>query len=141
MTAGGQDTPELKKVLSKWLNIKAAVKTPSPETAALLNSTKLVSIQNQKLVLGFASDLLKTKMENNSHLDLTRQIIKEICEVDLPIVCTVVNINDKTITTDMNIDREGLLGTALALGGKIVKEDKDVEKGEDKPAEKRDKKE
>jgi len=56
-------------------------------------------------------------------------------------VCTVVNINDKTITTDMNIDREGLLGTALAMGGKIVKEDKDEEKDDDKPAESRAKKE
>ncbi len=141
MSAGSQAEPELKKILSQWLNIKAAVKTASPETAALLNSTKLVSMQNQKLVLGFASPLLKTKMENNSHIDLTRQKIKEICEVDLPLVCTVVNINDKTITTDMNIDREGLLGTALAMGGKIVKEDKDEEKDDDKPAESRAKKE
>ena len=141
MAAGGQDTPELRKVLSQWLNIKAAVKTASPETAALLNSTKLVSMQNQKLVLGFASPLLKTKMENNSHIDLTRQKLKEVCEVDLPVVCTVVNINDKTITTNMNIDREGLLGTALAMGGKIVKEDKDEEKDDDKPAESRAKKE
>lgn len=141
MSAGGQDTPELKKVLSQWLNIKTAVKKASPETAALLNSTKLVSMQNQKLVLGFASNLLKTKMENNSHIDLTRKKIKEVCEVDLPLVCTVVNINDRTITTNMNIDREGLLGTALAMGGKIVAEDKDEEKEADKPVENSGKKE
>ena len=72
------------------------------------------------LLLGFASDLLKNKMENNRHIELTRQKIKEITQVDIPIVCTVVNINDKTITENLQIDRDGIVGTALSMGGKIV---------------------
>jgi hypothetical protein len=102
------------------LNIKAAVKIISPETAALLTSSKLVSMHNKMLLLGFASDLLKNKMENNRHIELTRQKIIELTQVDIPIVCTVVNINDKTITENLQIDRDGIVGTALSMGGKIL---------------------
>jgi len=132
--AGGIENDDLKKILQQWLNIKAAVKTISPETAALLTSSKLVSMHNKMLLLGFASDLLQKKMENNRHIELTRQKIKEITQVDIPIVCTVVNINDKTITENLQIDRDGIVGTALSMGGKIVDQglakDKD---GKDNP--------
>jgi len=122
--AGDIENEDLKKILQQWLNIKAAVKIISPETAALLTSSKLVSMHNKMLLLGFASDLLKTKMENNRHIELTRQKIKEIAQVDIPIVCTVVNINDKTITENLQIDRDGIVGTALSMGGKIVDQGK-----------------
>ena len=118
--AGEIENTDLKKILQQWLNIKAAVKIISPETAALLTSSKLVSMHNKMLLLGFASELLKNKMENNRHIELTRQKIKEITQVDIPIVCTVVNINDKTITENLHIDRDGIVGTALSMGGKIV---------------------
>jgi DNA polymerase-3 subunit gamma/tau len=118
--AGEIENDDLKKILQQWLNIKAAVKITSPETAALLTSSKLVSMHNKMLLLGFASDLLKNKMENNRHIELTRQKIKEITQVDIPIVCTVVNINNKTITENLQIDRDGIVGTALSMGGKIV---------------------
>ena len=38
--AGEIENDDLKKILQQWLNIKAAVKTISPETAALLTSSK-----------------------------------------------------------------------------------------------------
>jgi DNA polymerase-3 subunit gamma/tau len=118
--AGEIENNDLKKILQQWLNIKAAVKIISPETAALLTSSKLVSMHNKMLLLGFASDLLKNKMENNRHIELTRQKIIELTQVDIPIVCTVVNINDKTITENLQIDRDGIVGTALSMGGKIL---------------------
>jgi DNA polymerase-3 subunit gamma/tau len=132
--AGEIENDDLKKILQQWLNIKAAVKISSPETAALLTSSKLVSMHNKMLLLGFASDLLKTKMENNRHIELTREKIKEITNVDIPIICTVVNINDKTITENLQIDREGIVGTALSMGGKIVDQGKAKNKdGKDNP--------
>ncbi len=132
--AGEIENDDLKKILQQWLNIKAAVKINSPETAALLTSSKLVSMHNKMLLLGFASDLLKTKMENNRHIELTREKIKEITNVDIPIICTVVNINDKTITENLQIDREGIVGTALSMGGKIVDQGKPKNKeGKDNP--------
>jgi hypothetical protein len=118
--AGEIENNDLKIILQQWLNIKAAVKIISPETAALLTSSKLVSMHNKMLLLGFASDLLKNKMENNRHIELTRQKIIELTQVDIPIVCTVVNINDKTITENLQIDRDGIVGTALSMGGKIL---------------------
>jgi len=126
--AGEIENNDLKKILQQWLNIKAAVKTISPETAALLTSSKLVSMHNKMLLLGFASDLLKNKMENNRHIELTREKIKEITQVDIPIVCTVVNINDKTITENLQIDRDGIVGTALSMGGKIVDQGQEKDK-------------
>jgi len=131
--AGEIENDDLKKILQQWLNIKAAVKIVSPETAALLTSSKLVSMHNKMLLLGFASDLLKNKMENNRHIELTRQKISEITQVDIPIVCTVVNINDKTITENLRIDRDGIVGTALSMGGKISDQEPAKDKdGKDK---------
>ena len=130
---------DLKLIQQNWLNIKAAVKQHSGETSALLNSVKLITMRNGSLVLAYSGDLLKSKMENSKHLDLTRQVIQEYTKLDLPIMCVVVNAGTQSTNVDLDIDGDGMVGTALAMGGKIVKKEKEQDQTKDKPEEKKSK--
>ncbi len=109
-----------KLINQKWKEIKAAVKLKLPETAALLNSCKLVTVRKGKLILGFSGDFLKSKMENNKHIEFTQQVIKDVTGLELPIQCTVANAKTNTLPEDLGVDSDGMIGTALSLGGKIV---------------------
>lgn len=128
----------LKLIQQNWMNIKMAVKQHSGETSALLNSVKLITLREGNLVLGYSGDLLKSKMENNKHVELTRQVIQEYTKLDLPIVCVVVNAGQPSTSVDPDVDGDGIVGTALAMGGKIVKKEKAQEDPQDKKKEQED---
>ncbi|HEY60444.1 MAG TPA: DNA polymerase III subunit gamma/tau [Anaerolineae bacterium] len=110
----------LSKILDNWQEIRAEVKRRLPKTEALLNSCKTTTMERGTLVLGFASDLLKSKMESDENIALTKSAIKAIIDLEVPIVCRVVNPNVKSVPPDLNIDGDGMVSTALSLGGKIV---------------------
>jgi len=122
---------ELKVIQQNWLNIKATVKQHSGETSALLNSVKLITMRNGNLVLAYTGELLKSKMENSKHIELTRQVIQEYTNLDLPIACVVMDSGEPSKNIDLDIDGDGIVGTALALGGKIVKKEKEQRKTND----------
>jgi hypothetical protein len=72
-------------------------------------------------VLGFSSELLRSKMENGHNQDNARQAIKQVTGIDIQIDCRVTGKEEQTIPD--GIDREGMVGTALSLGGKITKKE------------------
>ena len=111
---------EARNILQNWLKIKAAVRLHSPATAALLNSCRTVVLRKGTVVLGYDSELIKSKMEKNSHLELTRQTIKEVMQLDLAVMCVIVDGKTKGLPEDLDIDGDGVVNTALSLGGKIV---------------------
>ena len=111
---------EAKNILQNWVKIKAAVRLHSPATAALLNSCRTVVLRKGTVVLGYDSELIKSKMEKNSHLELTRQTIKEVMQLDLAVMCVIVDGKTKGLPEDLDIDGDGVVNTALSLGGKIV---------------------
>jgi len=45
-----------------------------------------------------------------------------ILKVDLPIICTVVNGKTTSSNVDIDVDADGIVGTALNLGGKLRRE-------------------
>ena len=111
---------ESRNILQNWVKIKAAVRLHSPATAALLNSCRTVVLRKGTVVLGYDSELIKSKMEKNSHLELTRQTIKEVMQLDLAVMCVIVDGKTKGLPEDLDIDGDGVVNTALSLGGKIV---------------------
>ena len=117
---------DLNLILDNWSDIRVLVKKQSPQTEALLNSCKIITMKHGTLILGFASDLLKSKMENSDNLTLTKSTVKSVVNLDVPIACSVVSNHATTISHDMDIDSDGMVGTALSLGGKIVKKDPNV---------------
>ena len=118
--AGGAVT--LQVILQRWDDIKAIVKKTRPATQALLNSVKTVTYKDQVLVLSFASEVVRSKMDTADNLDITRQAIRQILQVDMPIQCVVATTRGGGLHADLD-DPDGMVGTALDLGGQIVHRD------------------
>ncbi len=107
-------------VLAAWSRIRAEVKLRRSQAEALLNSQRMVQVKNGVLVLGFQSETLKSKMENPENIEVTQRVIRNIFNVDIPIQCVVVTSKGTAETT---VDPDGLVSTALNLGGKLVHRD------------------
>jgi DNA polymerase-3 subunit gamma/tau len=116
------DNSEIQLGDESWKAIKTAAKELSPETSALLNSCRSVSMKNGKMVLGFSSDLLSSKMENGTNLDFARKAIQKVMGMDVLIECTVAGKHANRIPEGRKIDHDGVVGTALSLGGEITEE-------------------
>ncbi|NTU75148.1 MAG: DNA polymerase III subunit gamma/tau [Anaerolineaceae bacterium] len=109
-------------VQQNWVKIRLAVKDTRRQTEALLNSVKGMFLKDGVLVLGFASDVIKSKMETGDNLEVTRQAIARILGKDIPLACSVVGGNITT-SSDSDMDGDGMVNAALNLGGKIVHKD------------------
>ncbi len=114
---------DLARVNDAWKEIRAAAKELSAETGALLNSCRSVTARKGRLVLGFSSELLRSKMENGHNQENARKAIRQVTGIDAQIDCRVAGKEDAAIPD--GIDREGMVGTALSLGGKITKNGND----------------
>ena len=117
-TAGESD---LTRIKDNWKDVHNAAKRISAETGALLNSCRSVTTHKGRLVLGFASDLLRSKMENGHNQENARQAIQQVLGIDILIDCRVAGKEEPEMPED--IDRDGIVGTALSLGGKIADQD------------------
>jgi len=107
----------LDRVAKAWRQVRAAVRSQNPALEALLNSCKLLEIKNGTLVLGFASEVLRSKMDALGQLDVTRKVIAEVLGVELQIRCVVSNARQ---TTPPHVKQDGMVAAALEAGGEIV---------------------
>ena len=71
-------------------------------------------------MLGFASDVVKSKMESNDNLELASKVISQLMKKNIPVQCTVMGNKVNIDPVDLGIEGGGLVSTALNLGGKIV---------------------
>jgi len=113
----------LSLIRENWDNVRKTVRSKSPQTEGLLNSCKSISIKDSDLLLGFASELVMSKMEANEHLDLVRRVILDILKVDVSIRCVVVNKNVMTSSASDSLEGDSMVNAALNLGGQIVQKD------------------
>ncbi|MCX6053581.1 MAG: DNA polymerase III subunit gamma/tau [Chloroflexi bacterium] len=107
-------------IQSNWNSIRAEVKQARSQTEALLNSHKSLQIKNNILIIGFVSEMLKSKMETPENIEVTRLAIQRILKVDLPIQCVVVSGKMNSTPAEMDLDADGIVGAAIHMGGKIV---------------------
>jgi len=117
-------SPELAEKLQEtlmrnWEAIRSLVKKRRMNTEALINSAKTRSLRGDTLVLGFANDLLKTKMDTPENLDVLRQAIHDAAGIELQVLCTVVGAKAQTTPDDLDI-KDGIVSAALSEGGQIV---------------------
>jgi DNA polymerase-3 subunit gamma/tau len=105
------------QIINNWKQVQASVKASSPNLAALLNSCKSIDVQGNELILGFASDVLISKMEKPEHLELTSKVLADLLDVDLKIRCVVTNAKGKL---PPNVKQDGMVAAALQHGGEIV---------------------
>jgi DNA polymerase-3 subunit gamma/tau len=111
-------------ILHHWPRIRAVVKKARVQTEGLMNSCKPLAIKEGVLILGFSTDLLKKKMEAGDNVLVIRQGIYQVMGCEVPVACVVMNSKASTdLPSDFDVEGDGIVGTALNLGGKIVQKD------------------
>jgi len=106
----------LGQVSSAWKQVKDALRS-QPSLVALLNSSRLLEIKDEVLVLGFASEVLRSKMDAPEQLMLTRKAIADTVGADLQVRCVISNAKQ---TTPPNVKADGMVASAIKVGGEIV---------------------
>ena len=104
-----------------WPQIRLTVKKAKAHTEALLNSVRKINIEGDRLILSFASDIVKQKMEMDDNMEMTRRAIYHVTKANLQIICNVVSAITSA-SSNSEIPREGLVNTAINLGGQIKKQ-------------------
>jgi DNA polymerase-3 subunit gamma/tau len=109
----------LQRVQQNWPRIRMVVKKQRPATEALLNSCKVLELKDGVLTLGFQGEIVRSKMDTAENFEMTSLAIASVVDVTVSIKC-VVNNKASIAPSDLDVDRDGMLGTALNLGGQIV---------------------
>jgi len=106
----------LAQVSKAWRQIKDSLRS-QPSLVALLNSSRLLEIKDGVLVLGFASEVLRSKMEVPEQLELTRKAITEAVGADLRLRCVISNAKQPA---PPDVKADGMVAAAIKHGGEIV---------------------
>jgi DNA polymerase-3 subunit gamma/tau len=111
------------QILENWNRIRAVVKKAKPQSEALLNSCKPIAIKEGSLLLSFASDVLKAKMENGDNLELAGQAIEQVFGSRINILCVVGSSKSNQPSQNLEVEGGSMVSTALNLGGEIVQKE------------------
>ncbi len=107
-------------VQRNWPQIKAKVGKHNPRTEGLLNSSKLTGLKENTLYLGFSTEILKGMMEKEGNITLTSDILEEFYGQPMFVKCIVTTHEGNALPEDVEIEKDGMVGTATRdLGGKI----------------------
>jgi DNA polymerase-3 subunit gamma/tau len=110
-------------VSDRWKDILAAALDMDRASQALINSGRPLGLEGDVLVLGFASDLLREKMEKEQHLRVARAAIEEALKVPLGIRCVLTKRwkQGKQHTTPIAVEDGGMVATAMRdLGAQVT---------------------
>lgn len=110
-------------LLASWSVIRAEVKLRRTQAEALLNSQRMLQVKNGVLLLGFPSEVLRSKMELPENIEVTRRVIQNLLQVDLPIQCILVTDKGAAISGNSGSEPNGLVDAAINLGGKLIHKD------------------
>ena len=112
----------LSDIHKQWRKVKAMVGKHNPRTEGLLNTSKVVGLKDNTLILGFKSETLKDMMDKGGNLTLTADILEEVFGRPIGVNCIVSTHDSSAVPEDIEIDNDGMVGTATRdLGGKITK--------------------
>jgi hypothetical protein len=95
------------------------VRRQNAKIYGLLNSCKAHYLQGNELVLNFASDVIRKRMEEPANLEVTQRAIQQVLQREVTIRCTVDMGKRDSIPS--GVDNDGMVAAALRdLGGEIV---------------------
>ncbi|MDX1437543.1 MAG: DNA polymerase III subunit gamma/tau [Anaerolineales bacterium] len=120
---GAEADPLSPKGISRaWPEVLARSRKRNPQTQGLLNSCKPLGIKDNTIVLGFSSDIIKSKMEKPEHLAVVKEVLAEVFGVELKVSCIVTSAAQGDKLKDLEgVDRDGIVAVAVRdLGGEIV---------------------
>jgi hypothetical protein len=114
-----QDQQATQSLAEAWQHILGLVRKQNPTTYGVLNSCKSRYIHGDELVLNFASDVLKSKMEKPENLEVTRQALSQVFQRQMAIRCRVDTTQRDAVPA--GVDNDGMVAAALRdLGGELV---------------------
>ena len=103
-------------IVKGWKKVSASVRDNQPLNA-LLNSCRVLDLKNNTLTLGFASEILRTKVNTPDNVEIICKAIKDVLGVDLGLKCIVTNAKQ---ATPAEIKADGMVAAAIKAGGEIV---------------------
>ncbi len=122
-TVNGDEKLNLKTLRENWEEIRRQVRNERPQTEGLLNSCKSIAIKNDQIVLGFASDVVKSKMDTKENMALVGSIVSRVLGIEVSIRCVVVDKKLNGAAADTTVEGDGMVNAALGLGGHIIQRD------------------
>lgn len=112
----------LESLLLDWDKIKREVRVVDQVASALLNSSRIIRVENNTITLGFKSELLRDKMTEEKPLRAARGVLARFYGKDVLIACTVGTQAEGDEHPD--VVPNGLVDLTLReLGGKVRKKD------------------
>lgn len=107
----------LEQASKAWKQVCAQIKPLNPSLNALLNSCKLLEVKEGVLVIGFKSDLLRSKADTPEQMEIIRKAIAEVLGEGIPVRCVVTNARQ---SAPADVKADGMVAAALKAGGEIV---------------------
>ncbi len=104
--------------LAQWNKVKDLAKQQNANLAALLNSAKARHVRGDTFLLGFATDVLKDKMEKPDNIDMLRAVLAQAFGRSMDVQCFLSNASASELPA--GLDSSGVVATAVRLGGEIV---------------------
>ncbi|MCL4258724.1 MAG: DNA polymerase III subunit gamma/tau [Anaerolineales bacterium] len=104
--------------MAQWSKIKDLARQQNANLAALLNSVKARHLRDDKLLLGFATDVLKDKMEKPDNLTLLHDVLEQAFQRRLEVQCYLSTASASELPA--GLDSSGVVAAAVRLGGEIV---------------------
>ncbi|NMC16743.1 MAG: DNA polymerase III subunit gamma/tau [Chloroflexi bacterium] len=118
----------LENLLLDWDKIKREVRGVDQVASALLNSSRIIRVENNTITLGFKSDLLRDKMNEEKPLKVVRGVLAKFYPEEVLIVCTA---GIQAVEEHPDIVPNGLVDMTLReLGGRVRKKTVNNEKKE-----------
>jgi DNA polymerase III gamma/tau subunit len=105
------------EVIKAWKDIQHSLPKEQANLKGLLNSVRTIEVQGKTLILGFASDVLVSKMDKPDQIEAAQKAIAEKLGVQVIIRCVVTTAKGK-IPSD--VPQDGMVATAIRQGGEIV---------------------
>lgn len=110
-------------ILERWQAILAAAYQIDARCQALLNSGRPMGLRRGKLVLGFASDLLRDKMQKEENIAVVTSAMEKALGQPIGLRCVLASAwDDETTPADQPpMEEGGMVATALRdLGAEVA---------------------
>ena len=101
-----------------WESLKRAVKARNTVTSALLNSSRLIDVDGNTVIINFSSDLLRDKMDEEQNKRMVCSEMSKYFGQDVRLICTTGK-QDVVLHTSGNGGIQQVEETLKKLGGKL----------------------
>jgi DNA polymerase-3 subunit gamma/tau len=113
------DQQSAQNLAANWDKILFQLRRQNSNLYSLITSCKCHYMHGSQLMLGFASEVLKEKMEKEENLETAQQVLSQNFQKPITIMC-FVDAQQRNAIPD-GVDENGMVAAALRdLGGEIV---------------------